>query len=136
MEENALSARKHELNLSQVKQPRLLEDESIFFSAKARKKEDRAVQPALAVSEDAPNEKPVIEEMDERTLTARFEKRNVLDPHDPTFDIVIQQNEIVHSEWRHRHLRVRVSDAPCLGDHRSRRFARRQPGRRGNLARG
>jgi hypothetical protein len=33
--------------------------------------------------------------MDERTITARFEKRNVLDAHDPTFDIVIQQNEIV-----------------------------------------
>jgi len=33
--------------------------------------------------------------MDERTITARFEKRNVLDAHDPTFHIVIQRNEIV-----------------------------------------
>jgi hypothetical protein len=43
------------------------------------------LQPAFAVFEGAPNEKPVIEEMDERTITARFEKRNVLDAHDPTF---------------------------------------------------
>jgi hypothetical protein len=37
--------------------------------------------------------------MDERTITARFEKRNVLDAHDPTFDIVIQQNEIVTMKY-------------------------------------
>ena len=38
--------------------------------------------------------------MDERIITARFEKRNVLDPHDQTFDIVIQQNEIVARKYR------------------------------------
>ena len=67
----------------------------VDYTTTAGAKEGGVVQPALAVSEGAPNEKPVIEEMDERTITARFEKRNVLDAHDPTFDIVIQQNEIV-----------------------------------------
>ena len=37
--------------------------------------------------------------MDERIITARFEKRNVLDPHDQTFDIVIRQNEIVAMKY-------------------------------------
>jgi hypothetical protein len=31
--------------------------------------------------------------------TARFEKRNVLDAYDPTFDLVIQQNEIVTMKY-------------------------------------
>jgi hypothetical protein len=67
----------------------------VDYTTTAGAKEGGVLQPALAVSEGAPNEKPVIEEMDERTITACFEKRNVLDAHDPTFDIVIQQNEIV-----------------------------------------
>jgi hypothetical protein len=71
----------------------------VDYTAPACAKEDGAVQPALAVSEGAPNEKPVIEEMDERTITARFEKRNVLDAYDPTFDLVIQQNEIVTMKY-------------------------------------
>ena len=71
----------------------------VDYTVPAGAKEDGAVQPALAVSEGAPNEKPVIQEMDERTITARFEKRNVLDPNDPTFHIVIQQNEIVTMKY-------------------------------------
>ena len=71
----------------------------VDYTTPAGAKEGGVVQPALAVSEGAPNEKPVIEEMDERTITARFEKRNVLDAHDPTFDIVIQQNEIVTMKY-------------------------------------
>ena len=66
----------------------------VDYTTTAGAKEGGVLQPALAVSESAPNEKPVIEEMHERTIAARFEKRNVLDAHDPTFDIVIQQNEI------------------------------------------
>ena len=50
-------------------------------------------------SERAPNEKLAIREMDERKIPARFEKRNVLDSHDPIFDIVIQQNEIVTMKY-------------------------------------
>ena len=72
----------------------------VDYTTTAGAKEGGVLQPALAVSEGAPNEKPVIEEMDERTITARFEKRNVLDAHDPTFDIVIQQNEIVTMKYR------------------------------------
>ncbi len=33
--------------------------------------------------------------MDERKVPPSFEKRNVLDSHDPTFDIISQENEIV-----------------------------------------
>ena len=33
--------------------------------------------------------------MDKRKIPARFEKSNVIDPHDPTFDIVSQENEII-----------------------------------------
>ena len=71
----------------------------VDYTVPAGAKEDGAIQPALAVSEGAPNEKSVIEEMDKRTITERFEERNVLDPHDPTFDIVIQQNEIVTKKY-------------------------------------
>ncbi len=102
-EENALSARKHDLFsvLKQKKDAFIFEETWLFhvaevdYTVPAGAKEDGAIQPALAVSEGAPNEKSVIEEMDKRTITARFEERNVLDPHDPTFDIVIQQNKIV-----------------------------------------
>jgi hypothetical protein len=51
---------------------------------------NRAVQPPLAVPERAPNEKLAIWEMDERRILPRFEKSNILDPHDPRFDIVSQ----------------------------------------------
>jgi hypothetical protein len=37
--------------------------------------------------------------MHDRKIPARFEKRNVPDPHDPMFDIVIQQNEIVTMKY-------------------------------------
>ncbi len=54
----------------------------VDYTTTAGAKEGGVVQPALAVSEGAPNEKPVIEEMDER-------------PNDATFHTVSQQNEIV-----------------------------------------
>jgi hypothetical protein len=57
--------------------------------------EDGAVQPALAVLEGAPNEKLAVRKMDERKIPVGFEKRNVLNPHDPIFDIVSQENEMV-----------------------------------------
>ena len=62
-------------------------------------KEDGAVQPALAVLQGAPNEKLAIGKMDERNILPRFEKRNIFDPHDPRFDIVSQENEIVTIEY-------------------------------------
>jgi hypothetical protein len=58
-------------------------------------KEDGAVQPTFAVRERAPDEKLAVGKMDERKIPVGFEKRNVLNPHDPIFDIVIQENEIV-----------------------------------------
>ena len=72
----------------------------VDYTTTAGAKEGGVVQPALAVSEGAPNEKPVIEEMDERMIKARFKKRNVLDPYDPTFHTVSQQNEIVAMKYR------------------------------------
>jgi len=56
----------------------------------AGSKEHGAVQPTFAVRERAPNEKLAIGEMDERRILPRFEKSNILDPHDPRFDIVSQ----------------------------------------------
>ena len=53
----------------------------VDYTTPAGAKEGGVVQPALAVSEGAPNEKPVIEEMHERMIKARFKKRNVLDPY-------------------------------------------------------
>jgi hypothetical protein len=41
-------------------------------------KEDRVVQPPLAVCERAPNEKLAIGEVDERRILPRFEKSNIL----------------------------------------------------------
>jgi hypothetical protein len=54
----------------------------------------------LSTTVRAETEKPVIQEMNEGTIAPRFEKRNVLNAHDPTFDGVIQQNEIVTMEYR------------------------------------
>jgi hypothetical protein len=68
-------------------------------TAPARAKEDGSVQPSLAVDERAPNEKVAAGKMDERKIPARFEKRNVFDPHDPTFDTVSQENEIVPMKY-------------------------------------
>jgi hypothetical protein len=58
-------------------------------------KEDGAVEPALAVLEGAPNKKLAVRKMDERKIPVGFEKRNVLNPHDPIFGIVSQESEIV-----------------------------------------
>jgi hypothetical protein len=71
----------------------------VDYTTPAGAEEDGTVQPTLAVSEGAPNEKPVIEEMDERIIQARFKKRNVLDPNDATFHTVSQQNEIVAMKY-------------------------------------
>ena len=71
----------------------------VDYTAPAGAKEDGAVQPALARPLRAPNEKLAIREMDDRKILARFEKRNVFDPNDPMFDIVIQQNEIVTMKY-------------------------------------
>ena len=71
----------------------------VDYTTAAGAKKSGILQPALAVSEGAPNEKPVIEEMDERTIKARFKKRNVLDPNDATFHTVSQQNEIVAMKY-------------------------------------
>ena len=64
-------------------------------TASAGAKEDGTVQPALAVRERAPNQQLVLRKIDERKIPARFEKSNVLAPHDPTFDIVSQEKKIV-----------------------------------------
>ena len=72
----------------------------VDYTTAAGAKKSGILQPALAVSEGAPNEKPVIQEMNEGTIAPRFEKRNVLNAHHPTFDGVIQQNEIVTTEYR------------------------------------
>jgi len=37
--------------------------------------------------------------MGDRKILVGFEKRNVLDPHDPMFDFVIQENEIVTMKY-------------------------------------
>jgi hypothetical protein len=74
----------------------------VDYTTTAGAKEGGVVQSALAVSEGAPNEKPVIEEMDERTIKVRFKKRNILDPYDPTFPAVSQQNEIIAMKYRWR----------------------------------
>ena len=37
--------------------------------------------------------------MDERKIPVGFEKRNVLNPHDPIYDIVSQENEIVTMKY-------------------------------------
>ena len=68
-------------------------------AAPAGAKEDGAVQPALAVPERAPTEKIAVGKMHERKISTRFEKRNVLDPHDPTFDIVSQENEVAPMKY-------------------------------------
>jgi hypothetical protein len=62
-------------------------------------KEHGAVQPTFAVRERAPDENLAVGKMGDRKILVGFEKRNVLDPHDPMFDIVIQQNEIVTMKY-------------------------------------
>ena len=49
----------------------------------------------FAVRKRAPNENLAVGKMGDRKILVGFENRNVLDPHDPKFDIVLQQNEIV-----------------------------------------
>jgi hypothetical protein len=64
-------------------------------AAPAGAKEDGVVQPALAVVERAPTEKLAVGKMHERKIPTCFEKRNVLDPHDPTFEIVSQEHKMI-----------------------------------------
>ena len=107
MEENGLPPRKDVLFsvLEQKNEVSSLLSRGCFDLAEvdnttsAGSKEGGVLQPALAVSEGAPNEKFAIEEMDERIIKARFKKRNVLDPKDPTFDTVSQQNGIVAMKY-------------------------------------
>jgi len=68
-------------------------------TASAGSKEGGTVQTALTVLEGAPHEKLAVGNMDERKTPARFEERNALNPHDPRFDIVSQENEIVTMKY-------------------------------------
>jgi len=102
-----LSARKHDLFsvLEQKNETSVFAQSWLFDLAEvdntvpAGAKEDGAVQPALAVLEGAPNKKLAVRKMDERKIPVGFEKRNVLNPHDPIFDIVSQENEIVTMKY-------------------------------------
>ena len=76
---------------------------------------DGVVQPALAVPERAPTEKLAVGKMHERKIPTRFKQRNVLDPHDPTFDIVSQEDEIVTIEYGGQALLALISGS----EHRS-----------------
>jgi hypothetical protein len=106
-EENGLSARKHDLfsvleqknEASVIAQSWLFDLAEVDNTVPAGAKEDGAVQPALAVLEGAPNEKLAVRKMDERKIPVGFEERNVLNPHDPIFDIVSQENEIVTRKY-------------------------------------
>jgi hypothetical protein len=63
-------------------------------------KEDWAVQPAPNFHEGATNEELVFGEMDERGISERLKNGNVLDPREPTFAIVVgQENEIVTMKY-------------------------------------
>jgi hypothetical protein len=68
-------------------------------TASAGAKEGGVVQPALAVLEGAPTKKLAVRKMDERKTPVCFEKRNVLNSHDPIYDIVSQENEIVAMKY-------------------------------------
>ena len=67
----------------------------IDYTTTAGAKEGGVFQPALAVSEGAPNEKPVIEEMYERRISKCFEERNILNSHDPSLGVVCQEGKVV-----------------------------------------
>ena len=58
-------------------------------------KEDGVVQPALVVPERAAREKLGVLKMHERTIPPRFQKRDVLDPHDPSLGVVCQEGKVV-----------------------------------------
>jgi hypothetical protein len=62
-------------------------------------KEGGAVQPTFTVRKRAPDENLAVGKMGDRKILVGFEKRNVLDPHDPMFDFVIQENEIVTMKY-------------------------------------
>jgi hypothetical protein len=52
--------------------------------------------------------------MHERKIPPRFEK-SILDPHDPRFDIVSQENEIVTIKYGGHALALISGSGPCLG---------------------
>jgi hypothetical protein len=56
-------------------------------------KEHGAVQRTFAVRERAPDENLTVGKMGDGKILMGFEKRNVLDPRDPMFDIVIQRTK-------------------------------------------
>jgi hypothetical protein len=106
-EESGLPPRKHDLIsvLEQKNETSVIAQSWLFHLAQVDNTvppgadEDGPVQPALAVLEAAPNEKLAVRKMDERVIPVGFEKRNVLNPHDPRFDIVSQENEIVTRKY-------------------------------------
>jgi len=102
-----LPPRKHDLfsvleqknEVSVIAQSWLFDLAEVDNTASAGAKEGGVVQPALAVLEGAPTKKLAVRKMDERKTPVCFEKRNVLNPHDPIYDIVSQENEIVAMKY-------------------------------------
>jgi hypothetical protein len=76
-------------------EPRPYHVTEVHDTTSAGPKEDGTVQPALAAPERASNKKLAAGKMYKRKIPARFEKSNVVNPHNPTLDIVGQENEII-----------------------------------------
>jgi hypothetical protein len=68
-------------------------------TASAGAKENWAIYPLLAFLESAPYEKLAVGEMDEGEISARFEKRNILNPPNPDLDIISQKNTITTTKY-------------------------------------
>jgi hypothetical protein len=62
-------------------------------------KEDWGIQSPLTFHEGSTNQEVLLGEMDERGIPERFENGNVLDPREPTFAIVGQENETVTMKY-------------------------------------
>jgi hypothetical protein len=101
-EENALSARKHDLFaiLKDKNEPVFLEYRALHVgevhdTAPVGAKKEGAVEPPLTAAQRASNEDVAVGEMDEREISTRLEEVNILGPNNPQFDIVSQKDKVI-----------------------------------------
>ena len=105
-EENVLPARdddflsiwKYEENAGRIQETRLFHvgevDDTIARSAKER----GAIQPALAIPEQAPDESRAVGQMDACMVAASFKKPNVRRSDQPALAVVAQKDEVIQTK--------------------------------------
>ena len=93
-----LSIRKHEENVSRVQETRLFHVGEVDDTIARRAKKRGAIQPALTIPEQTPDESGAVGQIDACMVGARFKKPNVRRSDQPALGALAQKDEVIQTK--------------------------------------